>query len=50
MNAVGKAMKLGSGIIINQLTLKNGNVRTNGNNLKCGSVIGGSTGSYVITD
>ncbi|MFZ1516784.1 MAG: choice-of-anchor D domain-containing protein, partial [Saprospiraceae bacterium] len=50
MNGVGKAMKLGGNLTINQLTLTNGNVRTNGNNLKCGTISGGSAASYVITD
>ncbi len=50
MNGVGKAMKLGGHFTINQLTLTNGNIRTNGNNLKCGTISGGSAASYVITD
>lgn len=50
MNGVGKAMKLGRDITINQLTLTNGHVRTNGKHLKCGTITGGSSTSYVITD
>lgn len=50
MNGVGKAMKLGGDITINQLTLTNGHIRTNGKHLKCGTITGGSATSYVITD
>ncbi|MBK6355142.1 MAG: DUF5011 domain-containing protein [Saprospiraceae bacterium] len=40
MNGVGKAMKLGGHFTINQLTLTNGNIQTNGNNLECGTISG----------
>jgi len=50
MNGTGKTMKLGGDFTINQLTLTNGNIRTNGNHLKCGTITGGSAASYVITD
>ena len=50
MNGMGKTMVLGGNFTINQLTLTNGNIRTNGNQLKCGTIAGGSSESYIITD
>lgn len=50
INGMGKTMVLGGDFTINQLTLTLGKIRTNGYNLKCGTVTGGSLSTYVITD
>ncbi len=50
MNGAGKTMVLGGDLTINQLTLTLGKIRTNGFNLKCGTISGGSANTYVITD
>lgn len=50
MNGMGKTMVLGGNLTINQLTLTLGKIRTNGYNLKCGTISGGSANTYVITD
>lgn len=50
MNGMGKTMVLGGDLTINQLTLTLGKIRTNGFNLKCGTISGGSVSTYVITD
>ncbi|MCC7028537.1 MAG: hypothetical protein IT265_16370 [Saprospiraceae bacterium] len=50
MNGAEKIMILGGNFTINQLILTNGKIRTNGYNLKCGTVTGGSLSTYVITD
>ncbi len=50
MNGSGKIAVMDGDLIINQLTLTNGLIRTNGHNLKCGTITGGGPGSYVVTD
>ncbi|MFZ1516867.1 MAG: hypothetical protein WAT21_15770, partial [Saprospiraceae bacterium] len=50
MNGAGKNMILHGNFTFNNLTLTDGKIRTNGNNLKCGTITGGSAASYVITD
>ncbi len=50
MNGDDKIMVLDGNLTIVQLTLSDGLIRTNGNNLKCGSISGGSASSYVVTD
>jgi hypothetical protein len=50
MNGDDKIMLLDGNLTIVQLTLSDGLIRTNGNNLKCGSISGGSASSYVVTD
>ncbi len=50
MNGAGKTMILDGNFTFNNLTLTDGKIRTNGNNLKCGTISGGSAASYVITD
>ncbi|MBK8404975.1 MAG: hypothetical protein IPL25_13100 [Saprospiraceae bacterium] len=50
MNGIGKNLLLGGNLTINQLTLTHGNINTNGYHLKCGTISGGSTQSYIVTD
>jgi hypothetical protein len=50
MNGVDADLTLGSDIIITSLTLTNGKVHTNGNNLHCGSITGGGAANYIVTD
>jgi hypothetical protein len=50
MNGADADLTLGSDIIITTLTLTNGKVHTNGNNLHCGSITGGSAANYIVTD
>ncbi|MBK7810818.1 MAG: FG-GAP repeat protein [Saprospiraceae bacterium] len=50
MNGTGKIMVLDGDITLNILNLTNGLIRTNGHNLKCGTISGASIDSYVVTD
>jgi len=50
MNGSAKSMTLKSDFTFNTLILTFGNIYTNGFNLKCGTTIGKSAVSYVITD
>ena len=50
MSGSGKHLILGDDLIINLLTLTNGKIRTNGHQLICESIVGGSPSSYIITD
>lgn len=50
LNGSSNLLTLDSDFEITELTLTNGLIRTNGHNLKCGSITGGSAGSYVVTD
>jgi len=50
LNGPGKIVIMEGNLQINSLTLTSGLIRTNGNNLKCGSITGGSASSYVVTD
>jgi hypothetical protein len=50
MNGDDKIMVLDGNLTIVQLTLSDGLIRTNGNNLKCGTISGGSANSYLVTD
>jgi phage baseplate assembly protein gpV len=50
MDGTGKIMVLDGDLTTNTLNLTNGLIRTNGHNLKCGSITGGGPGSYVVTD
>ncbi len=50
MTGIGKYLILGDDLIITHLTLANGKIRTNGYQLICESIDGGSPSSYIITD
>ncbi|MFK7971829.1 MAG: PKD-like domain-containing protein [Bacteroidia bacterium] len=50
MDGTGKTMTLDADLTITTLTLTDGNIKTNGNNLKTSTISGGSSSSYVITD
>lgn len=46
----GKFLIMGGDLIINQLTLTNGKIQTNGHKLACECIIGGNSNSYIITN
>lgn len=50
MNAPSGNLVMGGDLAINNLTLTNGRIRTNGFKLTVGTVSGGSAGSYIVTD
>ncbi len=50
MQGIGKTLTLEGDLIINELNLTNGIIRTNSHNLRCGNISGGSGSSYVVTD
>lgn len=50
INGSGKILEMGGSIQISTLTLINGKISTNGYNLKCGSISGGNSLSYIVTD
>ncbi len=49
LDGTGKMLTLDSDLTINQLTLSNGLINTNGKNLRVGSVTGGNMANYIIT-
>jgi hypothetical protein len=50
MNGASKIMVLDGNLTILQLTFTDGLIRTNGHNLKCGTISGGGANSYLVTD
>ncbi len=50
LDGAGKTLIMGSSLTVTNLTLTAGKIRTNSYNLKCGSITGGTSSSYVITD
>ncbi len=50
MEGPGKTVTLFGDLTIDDLTLTDGHIHTNGNNLKCGTISGGAMNSYIVTD
>ena len=45
-----KTMTLMGDVTIDNLTLTDGKIHTNGHNIKCGTITGGDVDSYIVTD